>query len=206
MARPKLALRSRSDLDLPTYARSIVHQLRESPAYAGQEPTPDEIEASVADYAASLAEVTDLRNQLRVAVTGKRNRRRALEQMLTRAALALTVASAGNKGAIIGGGFQVVHNTSPVGELPMPQNLRAVPGGFEGSIRLRWEAMRQARIFEIQSKPAGPGGEWTAQPSSTRSTVLVTGLTPGVRYSFQVRALGSAGPSPWSDPAFCRTL
>ena len=35
----------------------------------------------------------------------------------------------------------------------------------------------------------------------TKSKATVSGLATGTKYWFRVRAIGAAGPGPWSDPA-----
>ncbi len=49
--------------------------------------------------------------------------------------------------------------------------------------------------------PPHRGSAWQSVQSTTGRKTSVTGLTPGAQYAFRVRALGSAGPSPWSDEA-----
>ena len=36
---------------------------------------------------------------------------------------------------------------------------------------------------------------------TTSASITFEGLTPGTTYVVQTRAIGSAGPSDWSDPA-----
>jgi hypothetical protein len=48
----------------------------------------------------------------------------------------------------------------------------------------------------------GKPGSWTYLPLFTNSrSFIVTGLTPGTTYAFQVRALGRLGYTDWSDSA-----
>jgi len=52
------------------------------------------------------------------------------------------------------------------------------------------EQGRSAILFASDDFPVGKAAKCT-----------VTGLTSGTQYWFQVRAIGAAGPSAWSDPA-----
>ena len=48
----------------------------------------------------------------------------------------------------------------------------------------------------------GTPGSWITQTvTQARKAVTFNGLTPGTTYSFQVRALGKAGYTDWSDSA-----
>lgn len=205
MARPKLSLRSRSDGDLVTYSENILRQLTsQSSEFPDLHPSLPTIQAAVTDYRDALYDVTVLMAKLRATVTRKKQQRRELENLLTQAASYVAAATLGNPSKLISIGVDTIDRGSPVGFLPEPRNLSAAVGPSEGTIVLRWKAMRRARMFEIQSKPDGPGDDWTQQPFVTRSRANLSGLPPGQRFTFRVRALATAGPSPWSDPAFCR--
>jgi hypothetical protein len=56
----------------------------------------------------------------------------------------------------------------------------------------------QTYIAQYATSPNGP---WTECYVGKASSCTVTGLTSGTQYWFQVRAIGAAGPSAWSDPA-----
>jgi hypothetical protein len=204
MARPKLALRSRSDTDLVTYSENILRQLVTGGEFPDMQPDLPTVEASVTGYRDSLHDIRMAIIALRTAVARKRQQRRQLETILTQVASYVTAATAGSRIKLQSIGVGIIDRGGPVGFLPEPGDLRASAGPSEGQIVLRWKAMRRARVFEIQSKPAGPGDDWTQQPFATRSRATLHGLPPGQRFTFRVRALATAGPSPWSDPAFCR--
>jgi hypothetical protein len=42
---------------------------------------------------------------------------------------------------------------------------------------------------------------WTLKDPTTGASITFENLTPGTLYVVQARAIGSAGPSDWSDPA-----
>ena len=69
-----------------------------------------------------------------------------------------------------------------------------------GRLKLRIGPVANARNYAVQYQVAG--GAWVGAGlfQSTRGLV-VSGLTPGTMYTFQVRAVGgSTGHSDWSDP------
>lgn len=205
MARPKLSLRSRSDGDLVTYSQNILRQLTtHSSEFPDLHPSLPTIQAAVTDYRDALYDVTVLMAKLRATVTRKKQQRRQLETILTQAASYIAAATLGSPTKLISIGVDTIDRGSPVGLLPEPGNLRATAGESEGQVVLRWKAMRRARMFEIHSKPDGPGDNWIQQPFVTRSRATLEGFPPGQRFTFRVRAHATAGPGPWSDPAFCR--
>ena len=67
-------------------------------------------------------------------------------------------------------------------------SLKSQPDAF--SYQLRWALVGQG----------GVPGNWTEQPvGKIRQPVVVTGLTPGATYVFQVRAVTNSGYSDWSE-------
>jgi hypothetical protein len=63
-----------------------------------------------------------------------------------------------------------------------------------------------AKLFVAQFKPfeggAGEGG-WTEAAMPSACKAVARGLESGKKYWFRVAAIGTAGQSPWSDPALC---
>jgi hypothetical protein len=96
-------------------------------------------------------------------------------------------------------GFTLKAPPVPVGVLPPPGNLR-VEQGQTGTCKLRWSRSRGAKTWVAECAPEVTG-PWTEIYKGTRSQCLATGLTSGTQYWFRVQAIGSAGPSDWSDPA-----
>jgi hypothetical protein len=107
-------------------------------------------------------------------------------------------ASMGNSVILESSGFSLTAPRTPVGTLPAPSNLRALPGQ-EGTCLLKWNRDRGATSWTAQCAPQATG-PWTQIYNGTRSQCVATGLTSGTQYWFRVQALGSAGPSDWSDP------
>ena len=204
MAKPKLDLRRRKDLELPNFAQGILTQVGGDPNFPDPLPPLPEVAAALADYRAALAEQGQIENALRHATTVKRERRRRLETLLTQLAGYVAYASQGRVNLIQAAGMAASDGGSPVGRLPAPENLRAEPGDFDGEVVLRWNAMPRVRIFEVEFQVEGASGVWQRAEPVTRSRASLRGLTPGLRYGFRVRALATAGPGPWSDPAFSR--
>ena len=64
-------------------------------------------------------------------------------------------------------------------------------------------AHADALAYQLRWASVGQGGalgNWTEIPvGKTRPATLVTGLSPGRTYAFQVRAQTSSGYSDWSD-------
>lgn len=75
-----------------------------------------------------------------------------------------------------------------------PGTPSATPG--ETRIVFSWPAASGATSYEYEYKKASGGGATRGSTSST--STIVTGLDPGTRYDFKVRATNSRGNSAWS--------
>jgi hypothetical protein len=105
--------------------------------------------------------------------------------------------------ALQSGGWHLRSGRVTVGPLPAPQDLSGTAGDQEGEVDLMWTAVvgRDTYIGEQASSATGP---WTQCYVGKKSTCTVKGLTSGQLYYFRFRAVGTAGPGPWSDITQCR--
>ena len=99
------------------------------------------------------------------------------------------------------GGWDLQADRAPVGQLPQPASLAATGGDLDGTVDLTWDAIRRGVQSYVAEQATAPSGPWTQCYVGKSSKCTVTGLTSGTQYWFQVRAIGAAGPSAWSDPA-----
>ncbi len=95
-------------------------------------------------------------------------------------------------------------NPSPIGQLPAPGNLVVKDSAYEGQADLTCEVVDGAGTYEWQCRLHTEGSTWETKSSTTARKTKITGLTPGQQYAFRVRAIGAAGPGPWSDEAVKR--
>ena len=204
MSKPKLELRKRTEADLITFAQGIVTAMTGNANFPTPMPALTVITGAITDLQTRIATVTELQNQLRQAHTDKDNSRDDLEQQLTYLANYVEIAAAGDTSKIESAGMPVRSPTTPVGLPGEPQNLNATASTYPGAIDLFWDTVPGAVTYEIQCKIHGDATPFTNAKTSTASRTTVDGLTPGTQYAFQVRAVGTAGPSPYSDEAVKR--
>jgi hypothetical protein len=83
--------------------------------------------------------------------------------------------------------------------------MMTIEQGLSGELRAKSKSLgRDARLYELRCG-ARNGDEFptdwlTKTVTSVKSATSFRGLTPGTIYLFQVRALGRAGYTDWSDP------
>jgi hypothetical protein len=133
-------------------------------------------------------------------VIGEVTRKNAVE--LTPDAASHLQAQGGSDAAKNQGAAMGVAGAAAVAGLPgQVRNLTLVSGN-PGELDAQWDSDAAAKSYEIQTS-ADPvtAISWVAQPSVTKSSAVLQGLTSGSRQSVRVRAVGSAGAGAWSDPA-----
>lgn len=96
------------------------------------------------------------------------------------------------------GGWHLRGAPAPVGPMPAPQNVSGTGGDQDGEVDLSWEPVigRDTYIAEHASSATGP---WTQFYVGKKSSATASGLITGTAYWFRIRAVGAAGPGPWSD-------
>ena len=92
-----------------------------------------------------------------------------------------------------------VRSTGPT---PVPQNVRVRTTGTSGEAFVKCSAVALADAYELEHTLDPVDGPWVDGATFTSSQdMLLAGLTRGKDYYFRVRAIGSNGPSGWSDVA-----
>ncbi len=87
---------------------------------------------------------------------------------------------------------------------PVSEKIRKiVPGTISGQMLVTIVDDPDALSYLLRWAPVVPAGaapNWSDQPvGRTKPPALVTGLTPGTAYAFQVRAVTNAGYTDWSE-------
>lgn len=79
-----------------------------------------------------------------------------------------------------------------------------VPGSVSGQSIVKGKSIPKAASYVLQYAPVGADGKfggWTEIPSTDPRKIVVSGLTPGTNYAFQIKALGVLGFGELSDVA-----
>jgi hypothetical protein len=102
-------------------------------------------------------------------------------------------------------GFQPKSSTKTPSQPPdVPSFSSVTPGPGTGEMKAKVKKEPRAVSYVMRRGQVPPGGgppaTWTEQVLPNSKLVIIGGLTPGTMYSFQVKAVGSAGTTDWSDP------
>jgi hypothetical protein len=100
-------------------------------------------------------------------------------------------------------GFELRKVPSVSGEIvAAPGNVRLKQTGVSGVVQVLCDAVNRASAYEMQYTLDPNAGPWIDGETfaSTRG-IGISGLTRGKDYWVRLRAIGTNGPGPWSDPA-----
>jgi Fibronectin type III domain len=115
------------------------------------------------------------------------------------------LASKDDEATFISSGFVPKATARASAAQPLPQpTIAKIEQGNSGQLSVSATPVHQKALFEMRYAPAVPGGtpsNWIyVKFTSTRPPQLISGLTPGTEYVFQVCAHGKAGQTDFSDP------
>ena len=181
-------------------AQNIVSKISGNPVFKSSPLAALKSAISDAQAAQTDRQQTRIDGLTKKAILG--NNQTALDAALKQLAAYVESVSAGDEATILSAGLAVKSDPAPIGVVPAPAAVSAAPGAVEGSIALKFKPVHGAYSYEIQTslEPITPVS-WTSRPNTTRTRVRVDNLPVAQRCWFRVRAIGAAGPGPWSDPA-----
>ena len=111
--------------------------------------------------------------------------------------------SAGDQALISSAGFEMEKTREPFGQLPAPQNVRALVLPYPGHIEVRFGGVRGRIAYQLFICDGDPKQEadWSLHSTTGKNRVIFEGLESNKVYFFRAVAIGAAGASPVSDSA-----
>jgi hypothetical protein len=98
------------------------------------------------------------------------------------------------------GGWELVSDRStPVGPMSAPTNFHATSGDDAGSVDLACDSQNGVQVHQAEYATS-PDGPYTPSYVGKKSSCTIPGLPSGTLHWFRMRAVGAAGPGPWSGP------
>jgi len=198
--RISLGFRKLNDQQFATLAGAVVKGMTGNKAFANLPVDLQVVETALEEYNASLA--ANVQGGT-AATAAKNNKRDVLTGLLEKLGHYVGTHCNNDREILLSSGFTAVAPRAGT-SLPEKPSIGSVDNGNTTQLVVRAGKVPRARFYELRSAAVDPKG--TLSPwqdsgffSKTRSMV-VSNLTPGTNYAFQVRALGAGGFSDWSDP------
>jgi hypothetical protein len=184
-----------SDAELIVASLCMITAMTGNAAYASPNPALADIVAARNTFITAVNAAKDSR----LAVTVRRKQRIALVTLLRNLALYVQSTCGGDLSTLLSSGFSAQRSRQPIGELPAPANLRLTRGKVSGQIVARFEKLPRAGAYEWRYATTAAPTVWVTANATLAARTTLDGLVPGTQYIVQVRAVGTAGPSDWSD-------
>jgi hypothetical protein len=201
MAKPKLSLHTKSPLEKVQKTEDIVSALTGNASFSTPIPSLATLTAKADALSAKVSAREAAKMALDEALSGLNTAEAQLDADLMSLMAYVESASGGDEAKILSAGFEIKGKAAPIGAMPQVEGLDSSIGDAEGRIILRWKSVKGAKTYEIQTCPDPiTAAGWKAAGLSTKASLILDGLPTGGRCWFRVRAIGSAGPGPWSDP------
>lgn len=184
------------DSDLVMFANRAVSHIEGNATYPDPPVNTGVITTTTANFEAAIM-AASMGGPMQTAA--KNALRATLEDMLRKTASYVQIQANSDMEKLLSSGFEPV-STNRV-SLPLPPPVApTVRNGFTTQLVVSVTSVVNARSYETRFKPEE--GEWQQSVFTTGGRrITLGGLTPGERYTVQVRAVGgSTGLSPWSDP------
>lgn len=190
-------LTSSSDALLVTGAQTIVTAMTKSPDYPSPTPTLATVTTALNDFTVAIANAAKGSKE----ETAIKNAKRAeLVSLLRQLASYVGVTCGDDMAKLLASGFPTQKpQRSPIGVLPAPATPVVGPGKLTGELEALSEPVFGAYTYNWRIALSSAPNVFVQQVQTTASRHTFGGLTPGQVYSVQLNAVGSAGPSDWSD-------
>jgi len=195
-ARVALSFARKIDTDLIAFVRNVITLMTGNPKYPTPSPTLAAVTTSVNDFETAVHDALD---GGKIAIATRNAARVSLLALMRQLAAYVQGHCDADLLALLSSGFQAVRAPSPVGTLPAPQNPRLSLTDKSGELLFKFDRVKNANNYSIQTAPAA-NGPWEDEDLSTASRVLIGGLAPGEVIWARACANGSAGASEWTAP------
>ena len=201
-ARVALSFAKKVDTDLIAFVRNVITLMTNNPQYATPTPSLPAITTSVNAFETAVHDALD---GGKIAIATRNAARLELLSLMRQLAAFVQGNCAADLLALLGSGFEAVRAPTPAGVLPPPANPRLTLTDKSGELMLKFDRVKNAVNYSIQTAPAAVG-PWEDEDLSTATRLVIGGLKPGETLWARACANGSAGASEWSTPATAMSL
>ncbi len=199
---PLVGFQQMGDDQLSTAAGTIVQAMTGNANFVTPAPRLEEISTVLDDYRQKLESARKRNGSM--STTLKNQAKDLLAEQLRNLGAYVKITAAGDLAIIQSSGFKASAGYGNADTPPTPNGQRLDVGDLEGELVLRFNAVKNANIYEYRFAPvpaAGQEPDWSANLFTANSRRNVIGKLDRAReYQVQVRAVNRHGASNWSPP------
>jgi hypothetical protein len=180
-------------------AGAVISGLTNNPAFPAPTVDLNAVQAAAEDLKAAAAAQA---HGGTAATAEKNNKQEALIKILFKLKHYVEDNCENDLAVLLSSGFQAAAATRDRSALANPSIL-GIDRGNSDELMLKVTPIARAKCYEVRSAVAGNGnvaGAWQQAGLFTSSRITIANLVPTTTYVFQVRAIGAAGNTEWSDP------
>ena len=193
-ARVALSFTRKADADLIVFVRNVITMLTGNTQYPTPMPTLATVTTAVNDFEAKVHDALD---GGKIPIATRNASRVQIMALMRQLAVYVQANCAADLLLLISSGFQAVRAPSPAGTLAAPQNPRLSLPSKTGELEFKFDRVKNAQNYSIQTASAA-SGPWEDEDISSASRVTIGGLTPGEVIWARAAANGAAGQSEWT--------
>ena len=185
--------------EMVTHGRNHVRLLTGNPDFAGLQHMLPELEEACDEL--DVAERVYQFNKGRQDLFLRNNAQGQLKWKIRELAGMVQSLSHGDASLIRSAGFEVRKKRQPSQPMPAPQNLRTLHTRYPGRIELRWNGVKNRRIYKVFMTEGDPAQleNYEMIKVTARNYFTIEHLASGTTYTFRVVAQGVLGDGPMSD-------
>ena len=180
-------------------AEAVITGLTNNPAFPAPTVDLNAVQAAANDLKAA---VTAQVHGGTAATAEKKNKQETLIKILFKLKHYVEDNCENDLAVLLSSGFQAATTTRDRSPLANPSIL-GIDRGNSDELMLKVTPIARAKCYEVRSAVVGAGsvpGPWQQAGIFTSSRITIGSLIPTTTYVFQVRAVGAAGNTEWSDP------
>ena len=185
------------DAKLVNESRTRSSKMRANPVYQTLEPDLTALDATCDNFESLVERAKD---RTITVVAEKNSARIDLENLLASIGLKVQDLSKGDDLVILNSGYKLRRKSEPVGMLPRPENVIAVPGIRIGTIDVSWNVVPGSFMYEVQFclEPPTENTVWQYLTCS-KHYVTIENLPKKATVYIRIAAAGADPRRVWSD-------
>lgn len=185
-----------SDAELYTYSGTIVSNMTNNPGFEQTIPSIQTVSEARDAYFEALTRAQD---GTKAETSVKKTKRAVLESLLKQLSLYVQLVGNDNATMVATTGFLEARKNTVITYLPVPGGIVASEGPNSGSLQVKCNVIASARYYEFRyCQVTGTDEPFWHTVVSTRSKIVIEGLTPGKEYALQVLVSTAKTRSGWS--------
>ena len=188
-----------SDAELIGTATAILAAMTDNPDFPNPAPALATVQAAMSAFQSAVAAAAGGG----IVLTAAKNAARTpFAALLRELASYVHVACKGDWQKLLTSGFPTQKQTrQPVGRLLAPAGLTLANGTMSGELDAWATPVPGTLLYSWQVALASAPDTPVLTTQSSAASTTFTGLTPATEYQVIMNAVGTAGPSDWTDPA-----